>query len=101
MKSLAGPFDFVFIDADKENNLNYYEAALPLLAPAGLIAVDNVLRSGRVLDPRDASDRATAYFNARVQADPRVTNVLLTIRDGVVLIRRAGVEPQISRSSDV
>ena len=88
LKSLAGPFDFVFIDADKENNLNYYEAALPLLAPDGLIAVDNVLRTGRILDPRDANDRATAAFNERVQADPRVTNVLLTIRDGVMLIRR-------------
>ena len=100
VKSLAGPFDFVFIDADKENNWNYYEAALPLLAPNGLIAVDNVLRSGRILDPRDANDRATAAFNERVHADPRVTNVLLTIRDGVMLIRRRssaglmGVESQ-------
>ena len=88
LRTLEGPFDLVFIDADKENNLNYYEAALPLLAPNGMIAVDNVLRSGRVLDPRDPNDHATVAFNDHVQADPRVTNVLLTVRDGIMLIRR-------------
>ncbi len=83
VETLQGPFDLVFIDADKENYRAYYEAALPLLAPNGVIAVDNVLWSGRVLDPKDASDRAIAEFNDHVQRDQRVTNVLLSVRDGV------------------
>lgn len=88
MKTLKGPFDLVFIDADKENYVRYYERALELLAPNGLIAVDNVLWSGRVLAPKEASDRAIAAFNDHVQNDPRVQNVILTVRDGVMLIRR-------------
>jgi len=88
MKRLQGPFDFVFIDADKTNYTNYYEAVLPLLAPAGLIAVDNVLWRGEVLDPRDDNARAIADFNHHVRNDDRVTNVLLTVRDGLMLIRR-------------
>jgi caffeoyl-CoA O-methyltransferase len=88
MKRLQGPFDFVFIDADKTNYTNYYEAALPLLAPTGLIAVDNVLWRGEVLDPRDDNARAIADFNHHVRNDDRVTNVLLTVRDGLMLIRR-------------
>jgi len=81
-------FDFVFIDADKENYLNYYEAVLPRLRPGGLIAADNTLWSGRVLDPKDKSDHAIVGFNARVAHDPRVEHVLLSVRDGVLLIRR-------------
>ncbi|MEX2245731.1 MAG: class I SAM-dependent methyltransferase [Dehalococcoidia bacterium] len=88
LRTLEGPFDFVFIDADKGNYINYYEAALPLLAPRGIIAVDNVLWSGNVLDPKDDDARAIVAFNAHVQADPRVTNFILTVRDGVMLIRR-------------
>ena len=85
--TLEPPLDFVFIDADKGNYLNYYEAVLPLLAPHGLIAVDNVLWSGRVLEPKSDDDHAMVRFNDHVQSDPRVTNVLLTVRDGVMLIR--------------
>ena len=88
LKGLEGPFDLVFIDADKENYIAYYEAALPLLAPNGLIAVDNVLWSGRVLNPEDDSSRAIAAFNEHVRQDQRVTQVILTVRDGVMLIRR-------------
>lgn len=88
MKSLEPGFDVIFIDADKGNYVNYYEAALPLLAPRGLIAVDNVLWSGRILDPKEADDHAIVAFNDHVQDDPRVTNVILTVRDGVMLIRR-------------
>jgi caffeoyl-CoA O-methyltransferase len=88
MKTLQGTFDFVFIDADKPNYTNYYEAALPLLAPKGIIAVDNVLWSGRVLDPKDENAIAIASFNDHVQNDPRTINVMLTIRDGLMLIRR-------------
>ena len=94
LASLEGPFDLVFIDADKGNYVNYYEAALPLLAPHGVIAVDNVLWSGRVLDPKDPDDHAIVAFNAHVQNDPRVTNVILTVRDGVMLIRRASASDQ-------
>jgi len=87
LKSLDGPFDLVFIDADKGNYANYYEAALPLLAPAGLIVVDNVLWSGRVLDPKSDDDRAIVSFNDHVRDDGRVSHVLLTVRDGIMLIR--------------
>ena len=92
LASLDGPWDFVFIDADKPNYANYYEAALPKLSPHGLIAVDNVLWSGQVVDESDTSDnrRAIVDFNDRVRSDGRVTCVLCTIRDGVLLIRRTG-----------
>ena len=89
MRSLEPGLDLVFIDADKENYVNYYEAALPLLAANGLIAVDNVLWSGRVLDPKSDQDRAIVAFNEHVAQDERVTQVVLTVRDGVMLIRRA------------
>jgi caffeoyl-CoA O-methyltransferase len=88
LATLDGPFDFVFIDADKTNYIAYYEAALGLLAPNGLIAIDNVLWSGRVLDPQDDNDSAIVAFNEHVQRDERVTNVILTVRDGVMLVRR-------------
>ncbi|MEX0800730.1 MAG: class I SAM-dependent methyltransferase [Dehalococcoidia bacterium] len=88
LKALGGPFDFVFIDADKGGYIAYYEAALPLLSPGGLIAVDNVLWNGRVLDPQTDDDRAIAGFNRHVAEDDRVTQVILTVRDGVMLIRR-------------
>jgi len=91
LATLHGPFDLVFVDADKENYRNYYEAVLPLLADDGVIAVDNVLWSGRVLDPGDDSPatRSIVEFNDFVRADPRVVCVVLTVRDGVTLIRRA------------
>ena len=86
---LEGEFDLVFIDADKENYVNYYEAVLPRLAERGIIAADNTLWSGRVLDPDDSDGtRAIVAFNEHVRNDSRVTNVLLPIRDGVTLIRR-------------
>jgi caffeoyl-CoA O-methyltransferase len=88
IKTLEPPFDLVFIDADKTNYTNYYEACLPLLAPNGLIAVDNVLWSGQVLDPNTDDARAIVAFNAHVRADERVTCVMLTVRDGITLIRR-------------
>lgn len=83
IKTLTGSFDMAFIDADKENYGNYYEAILPLIRPGGLIAVDNVLWSGRVLDPKDDSDKAIHEFNGRVVQDQRVESVLLTVRDGL------------------
>ena len=88
MRSLEPGFDLVFIDADKENYINYYEEALRLLSPNGLIAVDNVLWSGRVLDPKEESDRAIVAFNEHVAADDRVSQVVLTVRDGLMLVRK-------------
>jgi caffeoyl-CoA O-methyltransferase len=85
--ALDGPFDFVFIDADKEGYTGYYEAVVPKLSPRGLVVVDNTLRGGDVADPVDDGDRAMAAFNAHVHADPRTENVTLTVRDGVTLIR--------------
>jgi caffeoyl-CoA O-methyltransferase len=86
---LEGDFDFVFIDADKVNYLNYYEAVLPRLSPEALIAADNTLWSGRVIDESDDSEdtRAIKEFNEHVRSDSRVTSVMLTVRDGVTLIR--------------
>ena len=83
IEKLTGTFDMAFIDADKINYSNYYEAILPMIRPGGLIAVDNVLWSGRVLDPQDESDRAIHKFNERVFKDQRVESVLLTVRDGL------------------
>lgn len=88
MRTLKPAYELVFIDADKENYINYYEAALPLLAEGGLIAVDNVLWGGRVLDPKSEMDRAIVAFNDHVMRDDRVTQVVLTVRDGLMLIRR-------------
>ena len=87
---LDGPFDLVFIDADKENYVNYYEATLPLLADTGLMVVDNTLWSGHVADPQtdDENTLAIRALNERVQDDPRVENVLLTVRDGMNLVWR-------------
>ena len=84
VERLDGPWDFVFIDADKEGYLGYYEAVLPKLSEHGLIAADNTLRGGRVLEGDVISE-----FNDRVRDDPRVVSVLLTVRDGITLIRRA------------
>ena len=93
LEELQGPFDLVFIDADKVTYDAYYEAVLPKLAPHGLIVVDNTLQGGGVLpsenDPHEGA-RALRAFNDKVVNDPRVVCVLTTIRDGVTLIRRAG-----------
>jgi caffeoyl-CoA O-methyltransferase len=89
LKDVAGPFDVVFIDADKENYVNYYEAGLPLLADDGLLIADNVLWSGRVVeDDGDESTRAIKEFNQHVRADERVVSVMLTVRDGMTLVRK-------------
>jgi caffeoyl-CoA O-methyltransferase len=87
--ALEGEFDFVFVDADKPNYANYVDAVLPRLAERGLIAIDNTLWSGNVLDPHDDDTRAIAALNDRLASDPRLTVVQLTVRDGLALIRRA------------
>jgi caffeoyl-CoA O-methyltransferase len=82
---LEGDFDLVFLDADKDGYVDYYEAVLPRLTAHGLIAVDNTLLSGSVLE----GEGSIARFNEHVAADPRSVQVLLTVRDGITLIRRA------------
>jgi caffeoyl-CoA O-methyltransferase len=90
IERLGGEWDFVFIDADKENYVNYYEALLPRLAVTGLMAIDNTLWSGRVLDESDDEEttRTIRELNDRIAADERAIAVQLTVRDGVTLIRR-------------
>ena len=90
LAELDGPFDVVFIDAWKRDYVAYYEAVLPLLADDGVILADNTLADGRVFESTDSSSYVAAIvrFNDHVRADPRVECVLLTIRDGVTLIRK-------------
>lgn len=90
IEQLGGEWDFVFVDADKENYGNYYEALVPRLAPTGLMAIDNTLWSGRVLDDGDDTEatRSIRALNDRIAADERVVAVQLTVRDGVTLVRR-------------
>lgn len=91
MRVLTGMFDLIFIDADKINYLNYYRRALDLLAPNGVILIDNVLWSGEVLKlpPPDESTAAIQELNRVVSNDPHVAAVLVTIRDGILVVRRA------------
>jgi caffeoyl-CoA O-methyltransferase len=90
IQSLDGPFDFVFIDADKGGYLDYYEATLPLLADRGVIAVDNTLWSGEVVNDAntDSDTIALRGFNDHVVTDQRVVAVQLTVRDGITLIHK-------------
>ena len=83
--TLHGPIDFVFIDADKPNYIKYWNAVLPLVRQGGVLVADNVLWSGRVLDPQDDTTRAIVEFNAQVKDDDRVELVMLPIRDGVTV----------------
>ena len=95
LETLSPPFDLVFIDADKVNYSVYYEKALELLAPRGVIVIDNVLWGGSVLGPDNPDDepeagstKAIKTLNELVQNDDRVVNVMLTVRDGMMLIRK-------------
>jgi caffeoyl-CoA O-methyltransferase len=84
IERLDGELDLVFVDADKESYVDYYEATLPRLSERGLIVADNTLWSGEVLD----GDVPVVAFNEHVRADQRVAAVILTVRDGMTLIRR-------------
>jgi caffeoyl-CoA O-methyltransferase len=87
--TLKMTFDLVFIDADKENYSNYYDMVIDKLNLNGIILADNVLWSGKVLDENpDKDTRAIIAFNKKVTEDPRVENVLLPIRDGIMMIRK-------------
>jgi caffeoyl-CoA O-methyltransferase len=90
IERLGGEWDFVFVDADKENYGNYYDALVPRLRPTGLMAIDNTLWSGRVIDDEDDSPATETIreLNDRIAADDRVVAVQLSVRDGVTLVRR-------------
>ncbi len=83
-------FDFVFIDADKPNYWNYYNLVFPKLRVGGIIIADNVLWSGKILDKEtnDESTIALRDFNEKIQADERVRNILLAVRDGLMIVRK-------------
>ncbi len=83
-------FDLVFIDADKENYLNYFEMIVPRMNKGGIILSDNVLWSGKVLEPlnpKDISTKVLLEYNQKLKEDPRVETVLLPIRDGLTVSR--------------
>jgi caffeoyl-CoA O-methyltransferase len=88
LKTLQRPFDLCFIDADKEAYGHYYDTCIELVRSDGLIVLDNMLQGGRVLRPRDSAGRAIAALNDRIQKDERVENVLLPVRDGIMLAYR-------------
>ncbi|MEX1002182.1 MAG: O-methyltransferase [Crocinitomicaceae bacterium] len=88
---LADGIDLVFIDADKPNYSNYFDLVIDKVRPGGYILADNVLWSGNVIDESKFEDKSTAAireFNDKVQQDNRVENVLLTVRDGIMLMRK-------------
>jgi caffeoyl-CoA O-methyltransferase len=85
LAGLQGPFDLVFIDADKPSYAAYWDACVPLVRRGGVILADNVLWSGRVLEPVEKDDHAIVAFNAHVANDERVDKVVLSIRDGITL----------------
>ncbi len=86
LKFISGPFDVCFIDADKETYGDYYDACFDLVRPKGLIVLDNMLRSGDVLEPSDPGTIAVDALNKRIRIDSRVENVLLPVRDGIMLV---------------
>ncbi len=85
LKTIEGPFDMVFIDADKGNYVNYWESCVPKTRSGGLLVADNVLWGGDVLDPKDETDRAIVEFNRHIYNDKRVEAVMLPVRDGLTL----------------
>ncbi len=90
LRTLKGSFDFAFIDADKTNYQNYYERCLKIVRRGGLIAVDNTLWYGRVIDRRDrtADTRAIRAFNRKLRGDRRVDISMVPIGDGLTLARK-------------
>jgi caffeoyl-CoA O-methyltransferase len=91
--TLAEPIDLVFIDADKQNYVRYWDACVPKVRSGGVLLADNVLWSGAVLDPKTDDDRALARFNEHVLRDASVERVMLPIRDGItVAVKRSPME---------
>jgi predicted O-methyltransferase YrrM len=89
LPSLTGPFDLVFLDADKENYAYYFDLVIDKVPTGGYLLADNVLWSGKVLDAQpDKLTKAIQLFNAKVRADARVQTMLLPLRDGIMLMRK-------------
>jgi caffeoyl-CoA O-methyltransferase len=88
LKVITGPFDLCFIDADKENYGQYYDQCIEMVRPKGIIVLDNMLRGGNVLKPADSGAEAIDALNKRIRNDARVENVLLPVRDGIMLIMK-------------
>ena len=91
LPELSGPFDLVFIDADKKEYIDYYKLVIDKVRNGGILLADNVLWDGKVLLPEERMDQETAAlhrFNQMIVADPRVENLLLPLRDGLMLIRK-------------
>ncbi len=88
LKRVWGPFDICFIDADIENYAAYYEACMELVRRGGLIILDNMLHGGRVIDARDEATKQIDELNKRIRNDARVENVLLPVRNGIMLVRK-------------
>ena len=86
--TLTTTFDLVFIDADKENNSRYFDLVIDKVPSGGYILADNVLWSGKVIGATDKDTRAVTDFNDKVHNDPRVENVLLPVRDGIMIMRK-------------
>lgn len=88
---LPGPFDLVFLDAHRCGYCDYFDAVIPKLSQSGVMVVDNTLHLGKVIVPEDDSPEISALreFNAKVAEDPRVEQVVLTVRQGMTIIRRA------------
>lgn len=85
LAAIDGPLDLVFIDADKQSYIRYWDAIVPKVRSGGVIVADNVLWSGEVLEPKEADALALDAFNKHVRADTRVEQTMLTVRDGVTL----------------
>lgn len=88
IEKLKGNFDFIFLDADKINYPNYYKKVLPILNYGGLLVIDNVLWSGDALNPADEKSKAIDELNKIIREDNRVEQVMLTVRDGLTLVRK-------------
>lgn len=88
LSKLNQTFDLAFLDADKENYVEYYQAIIPKLKSNGLLVIDNCLWSGKVLEPEAKTDIAIHKLNQLIVTDPRVENVVLTVRDGINLVRK-------------
>ncbi|MBO6515249.1 MAG: O-methyltransferase [Bacteroidia bacterium] len=90
--TIDGPFDLVFIDADKDNYANYFDLVIDKMPSGGILIADNVLWSGKVIDPvqleKDEETKALDQFNKKVMSDERVENVLFPVRDGLMVIRK-------------
>lgn len=89
--TLTDTFDLVFIDADKPGNARYFDLVIDKVRPGGIILADNVLWSGKVVQPLKPSDtdtQAVLAFNQKIQNDPRIENILLPIRDGILMMRK-------------